>query len=306
MRHAFAGALIDAAAADPRVWLVTGDVGYSVLEPFRDRFPDRFLNAGVAEQNMLGVAAGLALAGHTVFAYSLANFPTLRCFEQLRNDVAYHRLNVKVVAVGGGLAYGGHGFSHHAVEDLGVVRLLPAMTVVAPGDSAEAAWATAALAARPGPAYLRLGRGSETPIHPRAVAPARFGEPLVLRAGGDVVIASTGGTLTLAIAAADALAGEGISAGVVSIPVIVPFAAEALFNLIRGSQSLVTVEDHGPGGLGSIVAESIALRGLPVRLRCVRFGDVPVEVAGSPAYLSSRHGVDVPGIVAAARQLARP
>jgi transketolase len=306
MRHAFTRALVDAAAADPRVWLVTGDVGYSVLEPFRDRFPDRFLNAGVAEQNMLGVAAGLALAGHTVFAYSLANFPTLRCLEQLRNDVAYHRLNVKVVAVGGGLAYGGHGYSHHAVEDLGVVRLLPGMTVIAPGDAAEAAWATAALTAMPGPAYLRLGRGSETPIHPRPLTPARFGEPFVLRPGGDVVIASTGGTLSLAIAAADALAADGVTAGVVSVPVLAPFATDSLLELVHGSRGLVTVEDHGPGGLGSIIAEAIALRGEPIRLQCVRFGHVPVEVAGSPAYLSSLHGVDVPGIVAAARRLVRP
>jgi len=137
MRDAFIRTLLDVAARDPRVMLVTGDLGFNVLEPFAERFPEQFLNAGVAEQNMTGVAAGLALSGHVVFTYSIANFPTLRCLEQIRNDVCIHGANVVVVAVGGGLAYGNLGATHHGTEDLAIMSALPAMTVFAPGDPIE-------------------------------------------------------------------------------------------------------------------------------------------------------------------------
>ena len=142
MRTSFIDTLCQVAENDRRVWLVTGDLGYSVLEKFSSKFPERYLNAGVAEQNMVGVAAGLAMTGKVVFVYSIANFPTLRCLEQVRNDVCYHKLSVKIVAVGCGLAYGGHGYTHHGVEDLGVMSLLPHMTVIAPGDPVETRWAT--------------------------------------------------------------------------------------------------------------------------------------------------------------------
>jgi hypothetical protein len=146
MRTAFLETLVRLARHDERIWLLTGDLGYSVLEGFAREFPERFVNAGVAEQNLTGVAAGLALSGKIVFTYSIANFPTLRCLEQIRNDVCYHRANVKVVAVGGGLAYGSQGYTHFGVEDLAVMRALPYMTVVAPGDPVEARLATEAIA----------------------------------------------------------------------------------------------------------------------------------------------------------------
>lgn len=123
MRTAFIETLCELAAADPRIWLLTGDLGFSVLEVFAERFPDRYVNMGVAEQNMTGVAAGLAMSGKIVFTYSIANFPTLRCLEQIRNDVCYHEASVKVVAVGGGLSYGNLGYTHHGIEDLAVMRL---------------------------------------------------------------------------------------------------------------------------------------------------------------------------------------
>ncbi len=152
MRDAFFHSLLQLAAEDERIYLLSGDLGFGVADEFRRRFPARFLNAGVAEQNMTGVAAGLALAGKIVFTYSIANFPTLRCLEQIRNDVCAHNANVKIVAVGGGLAYGALGPSHHATEDLAILRALPNMVVVAPGDPLEAAQATAAIARMPGPA----------------------------------------------------------------------------------------------------------------------------------------------------------
>src|SRR5438270_3981333 len=158
MRLSFIRSLCEAAGRDARVHLLTADLGYSVVEPFAAAFPKRFTNVGVAEQNLIGVAAGLALCGKCVFVYSIANFPTLRCLEQIRNDVCYHNLNVKIVAVGGGLAYGPQGYTHHGLEDLGVMLLMPNMTVVAPGDPIETRLATRAIAQKPGPCYLRLGK----------------------------------------------------------------------------------------------------------------------------------------------------
>ena len=134
------------AATDSRVMLITGDLGFGVMDNFRQRFPTQFLNVGVAEQNMIGVATGLALEGYTVFTYSIANFAFMRCLEQIRNDAAYHECNVNVVSIGGGFSYGALGVSHHATEDLAIMRSLPQVTVVAPADCWEAAEATAALA----------------------------------------------------------------------------------------------------------------------------------------------------------------
>src|SRR3954451_960850 len=158
MRNAFLSALFELARQDSRIVFITGDLGYSVVEPMMEELPDQFVNAGVAEQNMTGMAAGMALCGKIVFTYSIANFPTLRCLEHIRNDICYHDANVKVVSVGGGFAYGSMGTTHHATEDIGVMRMLPNMTVVAPGAPAEATQATYALVSHEGLCYLRLGK----------------------------------------------------------------------------------------------------------------------------------------------------
>src|SRR2546427_13117639 len=166
MRAAFFRTVLALAERDERVMLVVGDLGFGVVEPFASRFPARFLNVGVAEQNMTGIAAGLALSGKIVFTYSIANFATLRCLEQIRNDVCYHNANVKVVAVGGGLAYGALGSTHHATEDLAILRALPGLVVIAPGDPVEAELATHAVVEYQGPCYLRLGKAGEPIVHP--------------------------------------------------------------------------------------------------------------------------------------------
>src|SRR5437667_1620165 len=170
MRSAFFDTLVRLAEDDERITLVVGDLGFGVIEPFARRFPDRFLNAGVAEQNLTGIAAGMALSGKIVFTYSIANFPTLRCLEQIRNDVCYHEANVKIVAVGGGFAYGALGMTHHATEDLAIMRTLPGMVVVAPGDPVEAELATRAVVRDSRPCYLSLGRAGEPTVHPRGVS----------------------------------------------------------------------------------------------------------------------------------------
>jgi transketolase len=286
MRTDFVQALAEVAERDERVWLLTGDLGYGVLEPFRDRFPDRFVNAGVAEQNMIGVAAGLAHSGKIVFTYSIANFGTLRCLEQIRNDVVYHGLNVKVVSVGGGVAYGAHGYSHHAVEDLAILRSLPGMTVVAPGDPVEARSATVAVAESHGPAYLRLGKGGEPVVHPGPID-FRVGRAIEVRPGSDVTLISTGSALAIADDAA-----ERLGAGLLSMPTVAPIDGCALFRAARTNRLLATVEEHGPvGGLFDAVVASLALQGVstPVRRFCLAPGET--HVVGSQAYLRGRSGL---------------
>ena len=161
MRDAFVRALMREAAADPRLTLITGDLGFGVLKPFWETYPDQFVNAGIAEQGMTGLAAGLARTGRTVLTYSIGNFPTLRCIEQIRNDCAYHDANVKIVCVGGGFVYGSLGMSHHATEDMAVLRALPGVTVFTPGDPAEVEAVVPVMLRTPGTCYLRLGRGGE-------------------------------------------------------------------------------------------------------------------------------------------------
>jgi transketolase len=256
MRTAFIGELLKLADLNPNIWLVTGDLGYSVLEPFAERFPDRFVNAGVAEQNMIGVAAGLARSGATVFVYSIANFPTFRCLEQIRNDVCYPGARVIVVSVGSGFSYGSHGSTHHAIEDLAVMRSLPGIVVVSPGDPTEARLATHALADLGGPAYLRLGKAGEAVVNAHAGDEFALGQLRLVRGGTDVTIMATGSVLAIANAAAAALDREGISTRVYSAHTLKPFDVEGLLRALSETAGIVTVEEHRlVGGLRSAVAE---------------------------------------------------
>ncbi len=273
MRSAFVDALIEAAAADPTIWLINADLGFSVLEPFAERFGDRYLNVGVAEQNMIGVAAGLALSGYKVFVYSIANFPTQRCLEQIRVDVCYHEAHVVVTAVGGGFSYGSQGYTHHAIEDIAVMRALPGMRVVAPADPHETRAFVHELARTPGPAYLRLGRGGEPVLHPGPLAEAPR-RPVVLRDGADVVLLSTGAIVAEALGAADRLAQAGLSCKVLSVPCLKPLDGEALLDAMNAAKLAVTVEEHSLiGGLRDAVAPLLAMRGRGPRLLSFGVGD---------------------------------
>ena len=301
MRAAFIETLLELAETDARIWLLCGDLGYSVLEPFHERFPDRFINVGVAEQNMVGIAAGLAREGCVPFCYSIANFPTLRCLEQLRNDVCYHNCNVRVVAVGGGVAYGAQGYSHHALEDLAVTRALPGMVVAAPGDPLEVRALTRLLASHPGPAYLRLGRAGEAVLHETPPA-VRVGHALPLQDGEDLALLSAGGMLGTVLQAADLLRSQETRAGVVSVPFVQPLDTACVSALARRVPLLCTVEDHGPvGGLGDAVAACVA------RLSGTRAGLLPLSlapdsvrgIAGDRQWLLARAGLDPASIAAA-------
>lgn len=300
MRRAFAETLCTLAAARDDIVLVYGDLGFSVLEVFRERFPGRSFNAGVAEQNMMGMAAGMASAGKTVLTYSIANFATTRCLEQFRNDACYHRLPVIAVSVGAGVAYGSQGYTHHGIEDIGFTRTLPHVAVVSPGDALEAQWALRHLVARGGPACLRLGKGGEPQVH-AAIPDALFGAALTLRpAGRDVTILAHGAPLAEAIAAAQTLADRGADAGLLSMPVVEPLDLRAVEMAARTSRLLVTVEEHVPeAGFGGAVAEVLAGLHSP-RARLLRAGIARNGgwEAGDQVELRRRNGLDAAGLAA--------
>ena len=291
------------AEEDDRVCLVTGDLGFGVVEPFATQFPSQFVNAGVAEQNMTGIAAGMALCGKIVFTYSIANFPTLRCLEQIRNDVCYHGANVKIVSVGAGLAYGALGSSHHATEDIAVMRALPEMTVVAAGDPIETEMATRALAAREGAAYLRLGRSGEPVVHSRSVD-FQVGKAIRVADGDDVTLITTGTMLHATVQAARQLAQEGIAARIISMHTIKPLDTDALYEAARETRAIITVEEHSiVGGLGSAVAEVLA-ENLECHVHFKRMGLPSTFTAvGSREFLAKFYSLSVEGIVESAMQL---
>lgn len=305
MRTAFIDALTEFADAHERVHLVVGDMGYSVVEGFAERHPGRFLNAGVSEQNMTGMAAGLALAGGaTVFTYSLGCFPTLRCLEQVRNDVCYHRADVKIVAVGGGVSYGAQGHTHHAIEDLALMRAMPGMVVAAPADPVEARAVARLAAATPGPWYIRLGKNREPTIHEQDIAHLRVGEALRVRDGSDGTILAIGSVTWEAHEAVRQAAQHGIEVRLLSVPFLKPLDAAAVAAAARETRWVMTVEEHhGHGGLGSAVAEVMAEQGLRTRLVRVHLPERLDEI-GSQAHLRRYYGLDARAIGDRIRQLA--
>lgn len=304
MRTAFIDQLCAVAELDERIWLLCGDLGYSVLDEFANRFPSRYLNAGVAEQNMTGVAAGLALTGKTVFTYSIANFPIMRCLEQIRNDVCYHNLNVKIVAVGAGLAYGSHGYTHHAVEDLAVMSAMPNLMIAAPADPIEARAITELFITTPGPGYLRLGKAGEPILH-AADTKVELGRAIQVVDGCDLTVISIGGILSTVLKASEELRRRGIHPRILSMPFLVPLDTAAILDAAEVTGAILTVEEHGPGGLGAAVAEALALRGRGVAFRPLRLAKSPIIVSGSQEELRAAQGLSVEGIVQASEWLCR-
>ena len=292
MRNEFFAGLLAAALIDPDVVLITADLGFGAVDDFAAARPGQFINCGVAEQNMAGLAAGIALAGGRVFTYSIANFPTLRCLEQIRNDICYHQADVTVVAVGGGMAYGALGMSHHATEDLAIMRALPGMAVAAPSDQAEVAAVLTELLAGGGPAYLRLGKTGEPAVHPRQVTLPR-GASIPLSHGGDVLLCSTGAILDVVCRAAELLDGDGIRADVRSFPWLVPFDVTSLQQAASSYALIVTVEEHSVvGGLGSAVAEVLAEMTAAAPLVRIALPNQSMSVVGDQAYLRSAYELD--------------
>jgi transketolase len=294
MRTAFIQELIQQARIHPDIFLVVGDLGFSVIEPFAEEFPDRYLNAGVAEQNMTGVAAGLASEGYHVFTYSIANFPTLRCLEQIRNDAAYHRLPVTVVAVGAGMSYGNLGYSHHAVQDIGIMRALPEMTILSPADPGESRECVQWLASHPCPSYLRIGKAGEPSLH--NVRGITRGPLEIVRGDGKCAIVATGSILKSALDAAPALAAKNLHPSVYSLPWLQPLTAAQLEPLSR-FERIFAIEEHlAAGGLASLLREL-----LPARIPVTSLA-IPANVlgaVGSQQNLQKQAGLDSESLVRA-------
>lgn len=288
MRTAFIRQLIEEAQKNDDIFLVVGDLGFSVVEPFAEMFPLRFLNAGIAEQNMAGVAAGLAMTGYRVFIYSIANFPTLRCMEQIRNDICYHGLDVKIVSVGAGFAYGSLGMSHHATEDIAMMRTLPGMPVLSPGDPAETAKITRLLCMTDGPAYLRLGKAGEKLVSEQDFSLNRGGLRCVKKGKGTAVVCHG----SILKAALGWLNGPRATWSLYSMPFINCTNQDEMLALFSGYDRIVVAEEHRiAGGLGSCLLETLyqykeqqLISHLPEFILKGITGNFPA-VAGSQEYL---------------------
>ena len=305
MRSAFNEELLAIARKDDRIYMVLADIGYGEIEPFAEAFPDRFYNCGVAEQNMTGVACGLAMEGKIAVTYSIANFPTLRCLEQIRNDVCYHNQNVKIVIIGGGLAYGSLGVSHHSTEDLAIMRSLPDMVVVAPADIQEARAATHAMIAHEGPCYYRCGYKQEPDLHQGKID-FQLGQAITVCAGSDVTLIGTGTMTYRAYQAARLLADEGIRARVISMHTVKPIDREAIVAAARETRAIVTVEEHNVcGGLGGAVAEVLAEAGLGLPFKMIALPDTYVHIVGTHDWLLDYYGFSPESIAATVRKLIR-
>lgn len=291
MRGAFTRTLVTLAERDPRILLLTGDLGYMALEPFSEKFPDRFFNVGVAEQNMVGLATGLAEAGFMPFVYSIVTFASMRAYEFIRNGPILHRLPVRIVGMGGGFEYGQNGPTHYGLEDVGVMRIQPGITVIAPADHEQAESAMLATWDLPGPIYYRLGKDDKTTV-PGLRGRFDLGRAQLIRDGADLLMVTMGSVAHEVASAAVALAGQGISCAVTVVASLHPAPADDLATMLARFPVVLSVEAHYVvGGLGSLVSEVVAERGL--KCRVVRCGvkATPDGTSGSQGYLHKRHGL---------------
>ncbi|MBM4437330.1 MAG: transketolase [Actinobacteria bacterium] len=296
MRDAFAAQLHQEMAEDPRIMLLTADIGFKVFDRIVSDFPGRFINMGVAEANMLGVAAGLAMSGKRPVVYTIIPFLTMRAFEQIRVDVCIQKQPVTIVGVGGGVAYGTLGPTHHSIEDVAILRSLPNMTVVVPCDPQESRKATRAAFRNVGPLYIRLGKNGEPPLYGDNHSFV-IGRAVELRSGADATIVVTGPISRVALEAADRLAGMGVRTRVLNVHTIKPIDAEAILRAARETTAVVSVEEHSiVGGLGSAVAEVLAEGGAAAPFRRLGVRDVYSYGVGSQEYHLRRHGLTVEAI----------
>jgi len=303
MRAAFIEKLIQLAGKDPRIQLLTADLGYMALEPFARAHPDKFLNVGVAEQNMVGIATGMAESGYIPFVYSIATFASMRAYEFIRNGPLMHRLPVRIVGIGGGFEYSHNGLTHFALEDIALMRAQPALHVVAPADRLQTGTVLEATWNMPGPVYYRLGKDDLTVI-PALDGRYETGEIQVVREGADCLLLSLGAISSQADSAAQLLAGDGINCTHGIVASINPAPAAALAHLFERFRCCITVEAHyAHGGLFSMAAEVIAANGLPCRLHRCAVEQMPDGETGDLAYMHERHGLSSQLIAAKVRQV---
>ena len=297
MRNAFADEITRLGAADPRVVLLSGDIGNKLFDKFKEQAPGRFFNCGVAEANMMGVAAGMALSGLRPVVYTITPFTTTRCFEQIRVDVCYHKAPVIIVGTGSGLSYADLGPTHHSCEDLAILRTLPEMTVLAPADSLELRTGLRAALKHHGPVYMRIGKKGEPQIHAREPE-FQLGRALTIQDGTDVCLLATGVMLATAVQAAKLLAEQRISARVESFPTVKPLDTARLAELFGRYGVVAVIEEHGRiGGLGGAIAEWLATQDAPrARLLCFGTADEFMHEVGTTEYARKRFGLTADNI----------
>jgi len=296
MRNAFADEMTQLAMQDSRLVLLSGDIGNKLFDKFKDVDDSRFFNCGIAEANMMGVAAGMALSGLRPVVYTITPFTTTRCFEQIRVDVCYHKAPVVIVGTGSGLSYSELGPTHHSLEDMAILRTLPGMRVLAPCDSTELRLVLRAVLEDNSPAYIRIGKKGETDIH---TTPPIFniGEAIIVRSGNDVALLCAGNMMSETIKAADILAAKGISAEVVSFHTVKPLDGSYLQSASARFKLLVTVEEHSRiGGFGSAVSEWRAFTNCG--LQQISFGtdDEFMHEVGSQNYARKKYGLTAENI----------
>lgn len=295
MRTGFINTLHKLAKADKRIFLLTADVGFSVFERFIEDFPDRYFNVGVAEANMMGIAAGLALSEKVVYTYTMAHFITMRAYEQIRLGLCYQNANVRLIGSGGGFTYGPAGTTHHSIEDISIMRALPNMCVICPGDPVETQYAVEASVRHNGPMYIRLGKRDPV-IHTKAIN-FKIGQGIVLEKGDDLHILSTGNMLQTAKDVSERLKKDGLSASVISLHTVKPIDANLIKKLACSGKPMFTIEEHSiVGGLGSAVSEVIAELNCNITFKRIGVPDKYPTTIGSQKYLRKVFGLDTNGI----------
>ncbi|MCM8821615.1 MAG: hypothetical protein NC831_02220 [Candidatus Omnitrophica bacterium] len=297
MRQSFIKVLTELARKDEKIFLLTGDLGFSVFEKFREEFPHRFLNIGVAEQNMIGIASGLALSGKIAFVYSIIPFLIMRPFEQIRLDICYQNVNVKIVGSGGGFAYGSAGCTHHATEDISIMRSLPNMTVICPADPVETELAIKCSVEYDGPVYIRIGREKQKIYYKEPEF--KIGKGIIVREGDHITIISTGDMLKNVLEAARKLSEMNIDARIISMHTVKPIDAAVILKSANETKAIFTVEEHNIiGGLGSAVAEVLMeSRCKNIIFRRIGIPDTFAKKVGSQEYLKEVYGLSVDSIL---------
>jgi transketolase len=299
MKDVFVESLISIAENNPQLILLTADLGFNLFEKFIERFPGQYLNVGIAEQNMMGIAAGLALEGYKVFAYSIANFATFRCLEQIRNDICYHDLDVTIVGFGGGFSYGALGMTHHATEDMGVIRAIPNITIIAPADTVETQYVIEQLAFKTGPKYLRLEKITQKIKYSMSDTHFEIGKARCLREGNDITFIAIGSIIGKALEVAESLIKHGIQARVLSMHTLKPLDKKAIERAAIETGAIITFEEHNiESGLGSAVAQYCLEAGLPLQFfKRIGLPDVFSSIVGDREFLFNQYQINTDIII---------
>jgi transketolase len=291
MRTTFINTLVEIAKLNPRIVLLTGDMGFLAVEPFAEQFSDRFFNVGVAEQDMVGLATGLAESGFIPFVYSIVPFAVLRPYEFIRNGPIMHQFPVRIVGIGGGMEYGTNGATHYGLEDIGLMRIQPGMTVIVPADYEQARTALQASWNLLGPIYYRLSKDNQTLV-PGLLGQFELGRTQRLRTGTDLIMITMGNIANHAIKAAEILAAQGVSCAVLSVASLNPSPTADLEEVLSQYQVAMTIETHYvTGGVGSLVAEVVAESGLNCRVVRCGVKTTPTGITGSQEYMLRIHGL---------------